>query len=194
MKIKTLLILAVMLFAVAGVRAQTAPAAGGGQIPRMKVAIVDVLAFREGIGELRAKYEKLQTEFQARYRELEAMQSKIQSQEKVLNENKTLTPQQAQKLNDEYEQMKREYNRLLEDSQATAQKREREETEATYDKLSKFLDGYCVKNGITHVFDAQRLRESQIVVYAAAAANITEDFMKEYNKANPAPAATAKQQ
>ncbi|MDX2031403.1 MAG: OmpH family outer membrane protein [Blastocatellia bacterium] len=193
MKTKISLTLAVMLFAVSGVWAQTAAPASGGPVPNMKVAIVDVIAFREGILELRAKYEKLQTEFQARYRELEAMQSKIQSQEKVLNENKTLTPQQAQKLTEEYEQMKREYNRLLEDSQSTAQKREREETEASYDKLSKFMDQYCVKNKITHVFDAQRLRESQIVVYAAAAANITEDFIKEFNKSNPAPAATAKQ-
>lgn len=193
MKTKISLTLAVMLFAVSGVWAQTAASASGGPVPNMKVAIVDVIAFREGITELRAKYEKLQTEFQTRYRELEAMQSKVQSQEKVLNENKTLTPQQAQKLTEEYEQLKREYNRLLEDSQSTAQKREREETEATYDKLSKFMDQYCVKNKITHVFDAQRLRESQIVVYAAAIANITDDFIKEYNKAHPAPAATAKQ-
>ncbi|MFN0087266.1 MAG: OmpH family outer membrane protein [Blastocatellia bacterium] len=193
MKTKISLTLAVMLFAVSGVWAQTAAPASGGPVPNMKVAIVDVIAFREGILELRAKYEKLQTEFQVRYRELEAMQSKIQSQEKVLNENKTLTPQQSQKLNEEYELLKREYNRLLEDSQTTAQKREREETEATYDKLSNFMDQYCVKTGITHVFDAQKLRESQIVVYAAAIANITDDFIKEYNKANPAPAATAKQ-
>jgi outer membrane protein len=121
------------------------------------------------------------------------MQNNIKAKEKVLQENKTLTPQQAQKLNDEYEQMKRDYNRMLEDAQSLAGRREREETEAIYDKLSKFMDQYCTKLGITHVFDAARLRETGLVVYAAAAANITEDFIKEYNKANPAPAATAKQ-
>ncbi|MFN8002850.1 MAG: hypothetical protein U0X75_17750 [Acidobacteriota bacterium] len=50
----------------------------------------------------------------------------------------------------------------------------------------------CAKNGITHVFDARRLQETGMVVYAAATANITDDFIKEYNKANPVQAASTK--
>ncbi|MBK7601309.1 MAG: OmpH family outer membrane protein [Acidobacteria bacterium] len=73
---------------------------------------------------------------------------------------------------------------MLEDSQVTARKREQEETEAIYDKLSKFLDQYCIKYGITSVFDARRLQETNLVVFAAEKANITDDFIKEYNKAN----------
>jgi Skp family chaperone for outer membrane proteins len=69
-----------------------------------------------------------------------------------------------------------------------ARKREQEETEAIYDKLSKYLDQYCTKHGITHVFDARRLQETGLVVYAATGANITNDFIKEYNKAYPSPA------
>ena len=61
------------------------------------------------------------------------------------------------------------------------------ETEAIYEKLSKFLDQYCSKNGITTVFDARRLQETGVVVYAAPMANVTKDFVTEYNKANPAP-------
>jgi outer membrane protein len=190
MKLKLFPPLVVLLLA-ASAMAQTGAAPA--QVPKMKLAIVDVQAFRESIGELKTKYEKLTVEFQLKYRELDAMQNNIKAKEKVLQENKTLTPQQAQKLNDEYEQMKRDYNRMLEDAQSLAGRREREETEAIYDKLSKFMDQYCTKLGITHVFDAARLRETGLVVYAAAAANITEDFIKEYNKANPAPAATAKQ-
>lgn len=190
MRLRFLPPLAFVLLAVFAVSAPAQTAAAPAS--KMKVAIVDVLAFRESITELKAKYEKLTAEFQTKYRELDAMQSNIKAKEKVLQENKNLTPQQAAKLNEEFELLKREYNRMLEDSQSQAGKREREETEATYDKLSKYMDQYCTKHGITHVFDAGRLRETGLVVYAAAAANITDDFIKEYNKAHPAQAAAAK--
>lgn len=180
MKMKLLLTLAFLLLAAPGAFAQA-----GGASAKVKIAIVDVLAFREEVLELKAKYEKLQTEFAPKYRDLESMQNKIAAQQKVLQENKNLTGQQAQKLNDEIEQLKKDYNRTLEDSQVLAQRREKEETEAIYDKLSKFLDQYCAKNGITTVFDARRLQETGVVVYAAPMANITKSFVSEYNKANP---------
>ncbi|MGH9844738.1 MAG: OmpH family outer membrane protein [Blastocatellia bacterium] len=183
-----------LAFVLLVVLAASAPAQTGAAAPasKMKIAVVDVLAFRESVTELKAKYEKLTAEFQTKYRELDAMQNNIKAKEQVLQENKNLTPQQAAKLNEEYEQLKKGYTRTLEDSQALAGRREREETEATYDKLSKFMDEYCKKHGITHVFDAGRLRETGLVVYAAAAANITDDFIKDYNKAYPAQAAAAK--
>lgn len=165
--------------------------AQGTEIPKMKIAIVDVLSFREQVGELKAKYDKLQAEFTPKYQELEALQSKLAAQEKTLQTNASLTPQQAAKLTEEFEAGKKEYQRKLEDSQAMARKREEEDTGPIYDKLSKYLDQYCTKHGITHVFDARRLQETGIVVYASSVANITDDFVKEYNKANPAPAASA---
>jgi Skp family chaperone for outer membrane proteins len=191
MKMKLFLTLAFLLLTSPGAFAQ---AAGGGAAKtsaKVKIAIVDVLAFREEVLELKAKYDKLQTEFTTKYRDLESMQTSIANKQKVLQENKTLTPQQAQKLSDEIELLKKDYNRTLEDSQALAQRREKEETEAIYDKLSKFLDQYCAKHGITSVFDARRLQETGIVVYAAPVANITKDFVGEYNRANPIQAAAA---
>lgn len=194
MKNRLFLILVIAVALSATALAQGSPSAAPaatGPMPKMKVAIVDVLAFREQIAELKVKYEKLTAEFQPKYRELEALQSSMQAKQKVLSENKNLTPQQAAKLNEEFEGMQKDFKRLTEDSQALANKREREETEAIYDKLSKFMDQYCGKNNITHVFDANRLRETGTVVYAATTANITEAFIKEYNKANPAAGASA---
>jgi Skp family chaperone for outer membrane proteins len=187
MKMKILLTLAFLLLAAPGAFAQAA----GGAPSKVKIAIVDVLAFREEVLELKAKYDKLQNEFAPKYRDLESMQGKIAAQQKVLEENKNLTPQQAQRLSDEVEQLKKDYNRALEDSRALAQKREQTETEAIYEKLSKFLDQYCSKNGITTVFDARRLQETGVVVYAAPMANVTKDFVTEYNKANPVQTAAA---
>jgi outer membrane protein len=202
MKIKLLLTLAILLIAGSSALAQSAgsgqeakPAGGavGGQVPKMKIAIVDSLIFRQKVAELKVKYEKLEGEFQGRAQQLQSMQTKLSAQEKTLQEGKNLTPQQANKLSEEIEAQKKLYNRTLEDSEASARKREQEETEAVYEKLSKFLEQYCTKNGITAVFDLRRLGETRVVVYAADAANITEDFIKEYNKSNPsaAPAAPA---
>ncbi|HEY6402400.1 MAG TPA: OmpH family outer membrane protein [Blastocatellia bacterium] len=187
MKMKLLLTFAFLLVAAPGAFAQAAPSGAA----KLKVAIIDSAIFRDEVLELKAKYEKLQTEFAPKARDLESMGTSIASKQKVAQENKSLTPQQAQKLSEEIEQLKRDYNRALQDSQDLAAKREKAETEATFEKLSKYLEQYCAKNGITHVFDARRLQETGVVVYAAQAANITRDFIGEYNKANPAQAATS---
>jgi len=181
MKMKLLLTLAFLLIAVPSAFAQ---AADGGAT-KMKVAIVDSLVFRDEVLELKAKYEKLQAEFAPKARDLESMQTSIANKQKVAQENKTLTAQQAQKLSDEIEQLKKEYNRSLQDSQDLAGKLEKTETDDVYEKLSKFLEQYCAKHGITTVFDARRLQDTGVVVYAAPMSNITKDFISEYNKANP---------
>jgi Skp family chaperone for outer membrane proteins len=181
MKMKLLLTLAFLLIAAPGAFAQAAGGAG----TKVKVAIVDVLIFRDEVLELKAKYEKLQTEFAPKARDLESMQNSIANKQKVAQENKTLTAQQAQKLSDEIEQLKKEYNRSLQDSQDLASKREQSETDDVYEKLRKSLEQYCAKHGITHVFDARRLQDTGVVVYAAPTSNITRDFISEYNKANP---------
>jgi Skp family chaperone for outer membrane proteins len=178
MKMKLLLTLAFLLLATPGAFAQTADGA-----TKMKMAIVDSMVFRDEVLELKAKYEKLQNEFAPKARDLESMQNSIANKQKVAEENKTLTAQQAQKLGEEIEQLKKEYNRSLQDSQDLAGKREK--TDAIYEKLSKFLEQYCAKHGITHVFDARRLQDTGVVVYAAPTSNITKDFISEYNKANP---------
>lgn len=182
------IILSLALMLLGGTTSAFAQAAAP-QIPKMKVGIVDILAFREQIGELKIKYDKLQKEFATLYQELETLQGTLAAQEKTLNENKGLTPQQAAKLSADFEAGKKDYQRKVEDTQTVARRRETEETEAIYDKLSKFLDQYCTKNGITTVFDARRLQETGVVVFASQNANITDEFIKAYNAANPAPAA-----
>ncbi|HEU0184480.1 MAG TPA: OmpH family outer membrane protein [Blastocatellia bacterium] len=181
MKMKLLLTVAFLLAAVPGAFAQAAP--DGAAKP--KVAIIDSAIWRTEVLELKAKYDKLEAEFAPKYRDLESMGSSIATKQKVAQENKSLTPQQAQKLGDEIEQLKKEYNRAVQDSQDLAAKREKDETGATYEKIFKFLEQYCAKHGIVHAFDARRLQDTGVVVFVAQGANITRDFISEYNKANP---------
>jgi outer membrane protein len=185
---KTKLALTVIFLCALALPTLAQGAADGG--PKPKVGIVDIAAFRAGIAELKQKYDKLQTEFAAIQRELEAMQTSLEAKQKTLQDpNSKLTPQQAARLQEEIQQLQREGQRKLEDSQSAAQKREQEETSATYDKISKFLDQYCAQKGITLVLEAGRLRETNMVIYAIPTAFITDDFVKEYNKAHPVAAA-----
>ncbi len=187
MKLKLNLILTLPAFVVLLSLSALAQDAG-----KAKVGILELAAFRTEIGELKVKYEKLQAEFAPKQRELEAMQSSMEAKQKALQETKTLTAQQAAKLQEEIQSLQKELTRKGEDAQALAQRREQEETGETYDKVSKFLEQYCAQKGITQVLEAGRLRESALVIYAAPAAFITDDFIKEYNKANPVPATAAK--
>jgi Skp family chaperone for outer membrane proteins len=177
---------------------KTNPPAGAttpAEMPKTKVALLSFFALREGIEELKQRYQKLQSEFAPRATELDSLQSTIEGKEKILSENKSLTAVQGRKLQDEIEGYKKEYQRKLEDSQEMARKREAEETGPVLEKISTFLEKYCQRYGITHVFDINRLLEANAALYAAPQTNITEDFVKEYNKAHPsgtaAPAAPA---
>src|SRR5262249_50696681 len=161
-----------------------AQAAGDGAT-KMKVAIIDSMVFRDEVLELKAKYEKLQAEFAPKYRDLESMQNSIANKQKVAQENRTLTPQQAQKLSDEIEELKKENNRSLQDWQDLASKRDQPKPDDIVEKIMKSLEQYCAKKGITHLFDARRLQDTSVVVYMAPTSNITKDFISEYNKANP---------
>jgi Skp family chaperone for outer membrane proteins len=180
MKMKLLLTLAFLSLAAPGAFAQ---AAGGAT--KLKVAMIDSTVLRDEVLELKAKFDKLEAEFATKGRDLESMQNSIANKQKVVQENKTLTLQQAQKLNDEIEQLKKEYTRSLQDSQDAYLKRQKAETDDIYEKVYKFIEQYCAKQGITYLFDARRLQETGVVVHFAAASNITKDFISEYNKANP---------
>ena len=188
-------ILCALLFTVMAL--MTLSASASAQAPaatedKTKIGIIEIAAFRSEVAELKVRYEKLQAEFATIQRELESMATSIETKQKALQEGKTLTQQQAAKLQGDIQSLQTEAKRKQEDSQALAGKREQEETGATYEKISKFLEQYCTQKGITQVLEAGKLRESGLVIYAAQAAFITDDFVKEYNKANPVPATAAK--
>ncbi len=159
---------------------------------KTKIGIIEIAAFRSEVAELKIKYEKLQGEFATIQRDLESMATSMEAKQKTLQEGKNLTAQQAAKLQDDIQSLQTEAKRKQEDATALAGKREQEETGAIYEKISKFLEQYCTQKGITQVLEAGKLRESGLVIYAVQAAFITDDFVKEYNKANPVSATAAK--
>jgi len=201
MNIKPLVILTFVALLVPSALAQTSAAptkpasssapAASGPVPTTKIAIIEIAAFGEGIGELKQRYEKLRGEFGPRANEMESIQTMLAAQEKQLSDTSKMTPQQVKSLSDKFELLKKEFQRKQEDYQAEARKREETETSATYDKINQFLEKYAAERGITMVLEAGALRQNGVVIYAAPGLLITEDFIKEYNKANPGGATAA---
>ncbi len=175
-----------------GQAAPAATAAPAGDIPKPKIALVTVEAFREGINELRVLYVKLEAEFAPRRTELESMKTSVDEKTNVLQTKApTLTPQQSRKLQDDIEALRKEGTRKLEDYQNDVAKREDAVTGETYKKVNDFLLKYVADKGITIVWNTGKIFESGVILYIDTKADITDDFVKEYNKANPGSAGAA---
>lgn len=170
--------------------APAAPAATGGSVPMAKIAMLDLALLRDGVAELKQRYEKLNAEFAGAGNELNSMQTTLDAKAKLLSDTSKMTQQQVAKLSDEYQGLKKEFERKQEDYEGLANKRAKEETDPIYTKILSFLDIYAKQHGITMVFEAGAARETQAIIFRAKPADITDDFIKEYNKAYPvAPAA-----
>ncbi|MFN7931501.1 MAG: OmpH family outer membrane protein [Blastocatellia bacterium] len=169
-----------------------APAAASADLPKPKIAFVNTAAFREFINELKPVYEKLGAELGPRENELQSIKSSIDAKQENLDKNGSkLTPAQARKLQDDIEQLRKEGQRKLEDYQDFAQKREGEMTGAAYNKIMDHLNKYVAEKGITIVFSTLQVADANMIVYMDPKADITQDFIASYNKANPAAAAAA---
>lgn len=162
-------------------------AAASADMPKPKIAFVNTAAFREYINELKPVYEKLNAELTPREQELQSIKSNIDAKQESLDKNGAkYTPAQARKLQDDIEQLRKEGQRKLEDYQEFAQKREGELTGATYSKVMEHLNKYVAEKGLTIVFSTLQIAEANLIVYMDPKADITQDFVASYNKANPA--------
>jgi outer membrane protein len=60
-----------------------------------------------------------------------------------------------------------------------------------HEKLSKFAESYTASRGIVFLVDLANSMQSGVLVWFDPRSDVTEDFIKEYNKANPVAGATA---
>lgn len=173
--------------------ANQAPAAAtGGTGAEGKIAVLATGAFRTGVNELKTKLDALNSEFEPKRKELEALQADIENlKNKINTQGSTVSAAVRNGWVEEGTEKERRFKRLSEDYDALAQKRLGDIQGPIYDKVGKLLEGYCQQRGIVLVIEAGAAQQAGVLLFAAAATDITEDFMKEYNKANPGGAAPA---
>jgi Skp family chaperone for outer membrane proteins len=176
-------------------RTNTAPAAAapaGGTGAEGKIAVLNTAAFRTGIAELKVKLDALNTEFEPKRKELEALQADVENlKNKINTQGSTVSAAVRNGWVEEGTEKERRLKRLDEDYQALGQKRLGDVQGPIYDKVGKLLEGYCQQRGIVLVIEAGAAQQAGVLLFAAPATDITEDFMKEYNKVNPGGAAPA---
>ncbi|MFN0087267.1 MAG: OmpH family outer membrane protein [Blastocatellia bacterium] len=173
--------------------AGTATAPGGGTGAEGKVAYINTGAFRQGIGELKVRLDALNTEFEPKRKEIQVLEEELNNlKNKVQTQGPTVSVQVRSQWTEEFTEKEKIYKRKAEDYDQMGQRRLAEISQPVYDKIGKVLEQYCQARGIVLVLEGGAAQQAGILLYAAQATDITDDFMKEYNKTNPggAPAAT----
>ncbi len=176
-----------------GQQSTTAP--GGGTGAQGRIATINTAAFRVGIDELRIKLEALNKEFETQSTELQGLQKQIEDlKNKVQAQNPAVKPADRNKWIEQGTELEKAMKRKSEDYQSLFQKRLQEVVGPVWGKINNYLGQYSQQHNIVLVLEREVAESNNLLVWSAPVAEITEDFIKEYNKANSssAPAAPKK--
>jgi outer membrane protein len=174
-----------------------APAGGTGA--EGKLAYINTGKFTTDISELKIKFDALSAEFDSKKKEVQSEEDALNNlKNKINTQGATVSVQVRSQWADEATDKQKSLERKKEDYTQISQRRLAEVTQPVYDKVGKFLETYCQQRGIVMVLEGGAAQQAGILLFAAQATDITDDFIKEYNKANPAsggaaPAAAKKQ-
>ena len=164
-------------------------------VPDGKVVVINTTVFPAQILELKQKYEQVDVKYKDRYQKLEAMKQEIT---KLTNELQAsanvLTADKQREKADRIDQLQRQGKRDQEDLNAEVEKELETATKPVRDKLYQSLNNYATKNNIVMVLSLAGAAQSGTLAFWHPSSDVTDDFVKQYNQANPvagaAPATT----
>jgi len=174
---------------------QTPATAGGGNGAQGKIAIINTAALRAGIGEFKTTLDALNKEFESKNNELAGLQKQIEDlKNKVQADDGKASPSVRNGWMEQGAELEKTFKRKSEDYQTLFQRRGHEVVDPILDKINKFFDQYCQQRNIVILLERQVAESNNILVWSQPMADITEDFINEYNKAHPSstPAAPKK--
>lgn len=176
-----------------GGAAPAASAPSGGTGAEGKLAYINTSRFRQGITELKEKLDALNLEFDPKKKEVEALESEVNNlKNKIQTQGPTVSAQVRNQWVEEGTEKEKKLKRMAEDYEALGNKRLAEVSQPIYEKIGKFLEGYCQQRGIVLVLEGGAVQQTGVVLFAAQTTDITEDFMAQYNKVNPGGGAAPK--
>jgi outer membrane protein len=186
-------LLLTLLAAIAPAQQPTLPAPTG-PVPDGKIAVLNTQVFPGQILELKQKYEQVDLQFKDRSDKLKADQTRLATLENEIRTKGPSMPQdklaQAQL---EYQDLDKQIKRDVEDARADLAKAEERATKPVRDKLFQFLQTYAQQRGIVLIINLAGAAQTGSIAYVNPTTDITDDFIKEYNKANPVPVSPAAQ-
>lgn len=167
--------------------------AGPAVLPKGKIAVINTTAFQQNVEEFKAKIDSLTRQFEPRVKEVQGMADKINALETTLKQQSgVLAPAKVAEMTENLESMKREYKRKAEDLEADANRARDKAFEPISAKLGKFAEEYTAKRGIVMLVDLANAVQSGTVIWFDPRSDVTQDFINEYNKANPVATAATK--
>jgi outer membrane protein len=182
------------LAAVSAPAQQPAKPAPGGPVPDGKIVVINTTVFPAQIGELKTKYDQVDGTFKDRSDKLKTVETQLRNME---NEMRTKgpgwSPDIQQQKQAEYDDLKKRGTRDYEDLKGEYDRAVEAATKPIRDKLYQFLEKYAAQRQIVLVLNLAGIAQSQSLAYWHPSADITDDFIAEYNKANPSAAAPSPQ-
>lgn len=143
-----------------------------------KVGFVDMQkAIQSTTAGKKAKTE-LETEFNKKKKELEKKEADLKKMGEDLEKKKSVLSEEALgKKQAEFQEEMLKYRDVVGKSQIEIQKKERELTAPILDKMKKVISKLAKEKGYTMVIE-----NSQMVLYATAEADLTEEVIKAFEK------------
>src|SRR5215470_1515407 len=157
-------------------------------VPDSKMAMIYSDAFldpKNGIARFNSLLGTLNREFQPRQAELQALQTKINTLTKEIDDTQSVAdPNAIRTKRDQLAAMTTEFKRKGEDAEAAYNKRRGEIFTPLQQDIGKALEAFAKARGITVIVDGSQVP----VVYAADSIDITRAFIADFNSKNPATA------
>ena len=170
----------------------SAGASTGGTGAEGKLAYINSGRFSTDINELKGKLDSFSAELDPKRKEVQSEEEALNNlKNKINTQGATVSAQVRNQWVEDATDKEKALNRKKEDYNQLGQRRVAEVAQPVYDKVTKFLDSNCQQGGIVMVLEVGAAQQAGILIFASQATDITDDFIKEYNKANPAPAGAA---
>ena len=158
-------------------------------VPDSKMAMIYSDMFldpKTGIARFNSLLNTLNREFQPRQAELQALQTKINTLTKEIDDTQNVAdPNALRQKREQLAQMQTDFKRKGEDAEAAYAKRRGEIFTPLQQDIGKALEVFAKARGITVIVDGSQVP----VVYAADSIDITRAFINDFNSKNPATAA-----
>ena len=177
-----------------GAAAPTAPRTGGATtaLADGKVAVIDTSQFAEKILELRSKADTVNRKYEPRFKELEGMKNQMDTlATDIRNQGSVAAPDKIRTMQEQYQQLEVSFKRRGEDLQNEYNREAETAIKPVRDKLRDFVRDYAAKRNIVLILDLPGSTQAGTIAYLNPAIDVTDDFIGEYNRANPVPGAAA---
>lgn len=154
-----------------------APAPGKVAVLSVRLAIFSTAEGKQSLAEL-------QSLFAPRNNELEIIRKRLQDiQTRLTTGGQTIAAEERVRLERDGQTQQRKGERLARELQEDSEAAQQEVLDRIGQKMSAVVNRYAAENGIAAVFDTNS------TVFAAPAADITEEIVRLYDQANPVKAA-----